>query len=126
MSRYFLLIWMLFNHVLDDYTLQGILSQMKQKSWWKKNAPDKEYEYDYIMALLMHGISWSFMIMLPIAVYVGFKVNLAFFLMFLFNAALHAAIDHLKANEFVINLVADQCLHIVQILITFTLAALPT
>lgn len=61
---------MLFCHIVDDYYLQGILASMKQKKWWQENAPDKLYEYDYLIALLMHGFSWAFMIMLPIAYWV--------------------------------------------------------
>ena len=37
---------MVFGHIVDDYYLQGILASMKQKSWWKENAPDKMYEKD--------------------------------------------------------------------------------
>ena len=46
-----LLLAMLFCHIVDDYYLQGWLASAKQKSWWKKNAPDKLYKNDYIMAL---------------------------------------------------------------------------
>lgn len=127
MSKIFILLWMLFNHVLDDYWLQGILASMKQKSWWKENTNTEEYElyrYDYIMALIMHSISWTFMIMLPAAVSVNFKVNGIFLCVFILNAAFHGLIDHLKANEKSINLVTDQSLHIIQILVTFTLACI--
>ena len=48
---------------------------MKQKKWWQENAPQKLYKYDYIVALIMHSMSWSFMIMLPIAIGVNFDVS---------------------------------------------------
>ena len=127
MSKIFILLWMLFNHVLDDYWLQGILASMKQKSWWKENTNAEEYElyrYDYVMALIMHSISWTFMIMLPAAANVDFKVTGLFLCVFVLNAAFHGLVDHLKANEKTINLVTDQCLHIIQILVTFTLACI--
>lgn len=119
MSRIFALLSMFFLHVLDDYTLQGWLANAKQKSWWEKNAPDKLYRFDWIMALAMHAMSWSFMVMLPIAAYFGFQVGLPFFLMWSANSILHGVIDDLKANRHKINLVVDQLLHILQIEITF-------
>lgn len=39
---------MIFLHIVDDYYLQGILAQMKQKKFWKEQAPDVKYKYDYI------------------------------------------------------------------------------
>ena len=47
----FLLISMLFCHIVDDYYLQGWLASAKQRKWWKQNAPDNLYKYDYIMAM---------------------------------------------------------------------------
>ena len=44
MLKMFLLFAMLFLYIVDDYYLQGILASMKQKKWWKENAPDKLYE----------------------------------------------------------------------------------
>lgn len=116
MSKLFVLMWMLFDHVLDDYFLQGCLANLKQKSYWEKNAPDNLYKYDYIMALIMHSISWSFMIMLPIAAYFNFNVDWVLFLTFVLNAMIHMVIDDAKANRHQLNLIADQIIHILQIL----------
>ena len=110
---------MVFCHIVDDYYLQGVLASLKQKSWWDKNAPEKIYEYDYIMALIMHSLSWSFMIMLPLAVYSGFAISLAYAVMFVINTITHAIVDNLKANLKKINLIQDQIIHISQIFITF-------
>lgn len=118
MSKTFCLIFMIFCHVIDDYKLQGILSSMKQKEWWKQNAHEPLYRFDYIMALLMHSISWSFMIMLPIAVYYKFHVGLWYLIFFCFNVAVHAFVDNKKANDRSINLITDQCFHLLQIAIT--------
>ena len=64
-----ILICMIFMHIVDDYYLQGVLASMKQKQWWEKNAPDKLYKYDYIVALIMHSFSWTFMIMIIPTIY---------------------------------------------------------
>ena len=42
---------MIFLHIVDDYYLQGILAQMKQKKFWKEQAPDELYKYDYIVLI---------------------------------------------------------------------------
>jgi hypothetical protein len=119
MSSLFVLLWMLFNHVLDDYFLQGILASMKQKTWWKDNAPDKMYKYDYIVALIMHSISWTFMIMLPIAALYQFNIDASFVILFIVNIFIHANIDNAKANLKYINLVVDQSIHLIQIIATY-------
>ena len=113
------LILMFFCHIVDDYYLQGWLAPAKQKQWWKENAPDKLYRFDYIWALIMHSFSWSFMIMLPIAIYTNFVINGTFVAMLVFNTAMHAFVDNLKANKRIINLWVDQFCHIVQIAGTF-------
>lgn len=120
MNSIFIICAMLFMHVLDDYVLQApCLCNLKQKSFWEKNAPEEQYKKDYIVALIMHAISWSFMIMLPIAFALDFNVSLDFAYWLVFNAAFHAIIDHLKANVKVINLWVDQSCHIVQVACTF-------
>lgn len=121
MSVYFVILFMLFCHVLDDYTLQGWLASGKQKSFWKENAPDALYKYDYIMALIMHSISWSFMIMLPLAVYLAFEITVPFVIIFFANVLVHAVVDDLKANRKVINLIVDQSIHLIQIFTTAVL-----
>lgn len=118
MSKLFVIVLMLFCHVIDDYRLQGILASMKQRSWWEENYPKRLYKYDYIMALAMHSISWTFMIMLPIAVYMSFEPTNFFFIMFIVNSVIHAIVDDLKANRHKINLIVDQSIHLVQIIMT--------
>lgn len=118
MERLLVLFSMLFLHIVDDYYLQGILAKMKQKKWWVENAPDKLYENDYIMALVMHSLSWSFMISIPLVWWNGFELSWVILIMFFINAIAHGIIDHLKANCFKINLVEDQTLHLSQITMT--------
>lgn len=117
----FILLAMIFCHIVDDYYLQGILAKLKQKDWWEKHAPDCLYKYDYIIGLVMHAASWAFMIMLPIAIYLSFAVGWVFVLVFVANLIIHAVVDDLKANKKAINLIQDQMLHVSQIIITFTL-----
>lgn len=115
MNNVFILLLMIFLHILDDYGMQGILASMKQKEWWKKNAPQTLYKYDYIWALIMHSFSWSFMIMLPFAIQNRFSVNGMFVGMLCFNLICHAVVDHMKANSGIINLWVDQICHMLQI-----------
>ena len=118
MSKLFVITLMLFCHIVDDYYLQGILASMKQRRWWEENCPEGLYKYDYIMALIMHATSWAFMIMLPVAVYMGFRPTYIFFVMLAVNSVIHALVDDLKANKHKINLIADQSIHLMQIIIT--------
>lgn len=118
MNYAFILLWMIFFHIVDDYYLQGWLASAKQKSYWEKNAPEDLYKRDYIWALIMHSFSWAFMIMLPIAYSLQFNINLPFVIIFLINVAFHALVDTAKANWKLINLWQDQLIHIVQILLT--------
>ena len=123
MNYYFILLFMIFLHILDDYGLQApCLCNLKQRSYWETNAPNPLYRYDYLWALLMHSFSWSFMIMLPIAWAMSFNITVPFICVFIANVGIHALTDHLKANEYKINLWEDQIIHIGQILITRTLA----
>lgn len=113
---------MLFLHVVDDFYLQGILATLKQREWWKQNC-DKSYEfykYDYIVALIVHSFSWSFMVHLPLLVANYHSMQVGFFLMiFIVNMVIHGVVDDLKANKLKINLVADQYIHFCQIVFTW-------
>ena len=119
MSKSFILLWMIFFHIVDDYYLQGWLASAKQRSWWVKNEPRKLYRRDYLWALFMHSFSWAFMVMLPIAYFSQFDINRAFVVMFWVNVVAHAFVDNAKANWRLINLWQDQTIHMVQILATF-------
>lgn len=121
MIKIFIILCMLFCHIIDDYYLQGILASMKQKSWWKMHAPDPLYKYDYIMALCEHAFSWTFMIFLPLFIshFFGIQLNESIIIgLFSFNWGIHVIVDDLKANQLKINLIQDQLIHICQIIIT--------
>ena len=40
MNNVFIILCMIFCHIIADYNLQGWLVSAKQKSYWEKNAPD--------------------------------------------------------------------------------------
>ena len=57
-----LFILMFLAHCIDDFFLQGgCLVNLKQKSWWEKQAPDAKYSKDYLMGLFIHAFEWSAM-----------------------------------------------------------------
>lgn len=124
---WFIFALMVFLHIVDDYMFQGVLSKLKQKSFWKNDPIGKDpmYKFDYIVALVCHAISWTFMIMLPVIIYIYMcaipvpTVNIIG--AYVMNIILHAAADDLKANRHAINLVQDQCFHLLQIVASFLL-----
>ena len=113
--KIFILIVMMFCHTVADYNLQGWLASAKQKSYWEENAPEDMYRYDYIIALIMHSISWSAMIMFPLMIYQLYTSHslIMAFIIFIINIFLHTQIDDMKANAKQINLIQDQLLHLV-------------
>ena len=115
----FILFTMIFLHIVDDFKLQGLLAQFKQKQWWEDFAPESMYAYDYIMSLLIHSFSWAFMIMLPLAWTHGFVIGYNFISIFLFNMIFHAIADDMKTNRHEINLIQAQILHLIQIGLTW-------
>lgn len=119
--KVFIILAMVFCHIVDDYYLQGWLASAKQKKWWQENAPQKIYKHDYLVALIMHSMSWAFMIMLPIAFAMSFNVSGLFLGVYFVNVIVHAFTDNAKANWLKINLIADQSIHMVQILVTASL-----
>jgi len=122
-NKFLILFIMIFCHLIDDYKLQGILANMKQRKWWKENANKYLYHNDYKMALIEHAFSWSFTTTLPFLVIAFIQNNslLAVLLIvnYIINTAIHAFVDDLKANKFKINLVEDQLIHLLQIICTW-------
>ena len=119
----FIFLCMLFCHIVDDFYLQGILAKMKQKSWWQEQTVISMYQKDWLPALIAHGMSWSFMIMLPCNIYsLIYKPNSLYYfipLAFTYNVFIHCWIDNLKCNRHTINLITDQICHLIQIVATF-------
>lgn len=128
---YWLLMMMVALHVFADFHLQGILADLKQQGWWKDqmckfvkkmdcgDGVDWIYDKDYTAALWLHAFEWSFIVCIPLMWFVG--MNWVGAVLVLLNTAIHAYIDDLKCNLMEINLVTDQCCHLVQILCTLAL-----
>ena len=122
----FILLCMLFLHIVDDFYLQGILANLKQKAWWQEHYPNALYRYDYVVALVMHAASWGFLIHLPLAYVWQFNPPWYFYAAFVTNVIVHAVVDNEKANRLNINLLTDQLMHIVQVFVTWvTVIRLP-
>lgn len=118
--RVFIFFSMLFCHILDDFFLQtSWLSNGKCRSWWETNASDPLYRYDYLAALIIHSYSWSFMTLLPVAVFEQFQIGWQYTAVLVVNGIIHAVIDHFKVNMHKINLITDQSLHLIQIIAAF-------
>lgn len=115
MVKIFLLMVLL--HIIDDFVLQSAcLGKLKQKEFWEHyiTEENKLYEHDYLVALLIHGLSWSLMIHLP---FIFMDCNEWVLLgLVVFQAIIHARIDDVKANKKSINLVVDQSAHLLQII----------
>lgn len=112
----------MFCHVVDDFYLQGILAKLKQRAWWKENAPEKIYKYDYVAALFIHAFSWSVMITIPyialMLVRQDYSIISVWVATLLGNTIIHAVVDTLKCNRGCINLLTDQNIHTTQVAIT--------
>ena len=106
---------MILLHIIDDFVLQPIcLSKLKQKSFWKTYIKDDEkYKFDYKVALVIHALSWSIMIHLPLMV-IGVS-EYGILLSVIINTIMHAWIDDEKANKLNITLFEDQIMHLIQI-----------
>jgi len=123
--KFIVLLLMLYCHKIEDFNLQGILASFKQKKWWEDNCPDKKYKNDWIISLIIHSVSWSIAIILPIFLYgyinniINNKFGLLCIACVVINSVFHVIIDDLKANKNMISLVCDQMIHILQIVITW-------
>lgn len=125
-EKLILLAVMFFCHIVDDFYLQGLLAQMKQREWWRRNAPGRLYRNDHVMALFEHAFSWSFVMSLPLLVVAVRTDNEGLMQLllvgYIVNTIIHAYIDNRKANRQVINLIQDQSAHFVQIIVLWATA----
>lgn len=113
MIEVYVLLAMIFCHIVEDYALQGLLAKFKQKEFWE-NTGEKYYN-DYIVALWEHAFENAFLVTLPIVFYYrfDFKPHIFFLGGFLLIFLTHGIIDGLKANAKKINLIQDQVLHLI-------------
>ena len=116
------LILMLLAHFFADFHLQGILADMKQEQWWKRQEGyNSKNKYDYIAALAIHSAEWTLWMMIPLFLLPHLDLGM-FLLLAALNMVVHSLTDNSKANYRDINLVQDQVIHLPQI--AFTYAAL--
>lgn len=133
----FIFITMVLLHILEDFHLQGILANMKQKSWWQSECiklgityDSSKYRHDHTISLIIHALENSIFITLPLiadglATTFTTIPNNSFFIGWAFiifaNTVVHAIIDDFKCNSKGINLVVDQILHFIFIILFFSL-----
>lgn len=133
----FIFIAMVLFHILEDFHLQGILTSMKQKSWWQSECnklgikyESSKYKHDHIISLCIHALENSIFITLPLIIdglITTFTTNLnnSLFIGWVFiifaNTVVHAFIDNFKCNNKGINLIIDQLLHFIFIISFFSL-----
>lgn len=131
----FIFIAMVLLHILEDFHLQGILANMKQKSWWQSECvklgityESSIYRRDHVVSLIIHALENSIFITLPliidglIATFTtnpnnGLFIGWAFIIFA--NTVAHAVIDDFKCNSKGINLIVDQILHFIFIILFF-------
>lgn len=115
-----LLLFMILAHIADDFYLQGCLAKMKQKVWWEKLFEYKSiYKNDYKMALLIHSMSWSVMILVPAMILLPTVSSYLLLAAFIINTIIHYWVDNEKCNKLRINLMADQTIHLIQVFVTW-------
>ena len=110
-----LILLMILGHLVSDYTLQGWLAEAKQIAWWRKQTDDPKNRHDWLAGLVCHSLYWSLLTFLPLYGYAEWAWIVVT------NAALHAVIDHAKANMRIINLWQDQLMHLIQILSVYAM-----
>lgn len=127
MKEFILLITMIFFHIIDDFKFQGILCNLKQKSWWEKqDSYNNKYKNDWLVALIAHSFSWAVMAYIPVCVYIylyGIAQSALIWLIinFFIHIILHAYVDNEKCNKLKINLIQDQICHLIQIMTIWAL-----
>lgn len=103
-------------HAFADFVLQtDKIADMKQKKFWLEATDDKRYHNDWIPVLLLHSITWSVIIQIPISLVFGRFL----WIVTIINICWHFAIDNFKCNKFKITLCEDQLFHLFQIIYMF-------
>lgn len=116
--------------VIDTDRRMGVQTDVRDPRYigfvdWKMS----KYGGDYIPVLFLHGFEWAMFIHIPIMVSYILYTNVFLSDMFLtllcasiiLNMLIHVVVDHEKANRMSINLIADQLIHLIQIMATFIL-----
>ena len=112
--KLFILFLVIFCHIIADFHVQTeFMAKYKQKKEWEPYG--SLYKYDWIPMLIIHSFSWSFVTFISL---IFFMPLTAWCAVILINTIIHFIVDDLKCNKLKINLIADQSLHIAQIMLT--------
>lgn len=119
-----LFLFMVLLHLFADFTLQGVLADLKRRSWWRTQCQrhavaSNMYDYDHICGLICHSLYWTLLTFSPL-IFLG-SSSMQALVIVVINTAIHAVIDNAKANKYKINLIQDQLLHLAQIAFTMVL-----
>lgn len=118
-------------HLIADYTLQGCLANLKQRSWWIEEGKKHDmtmqeiakYKHDYKCGMLCHSLYWTLVTFFPI-IFLSDLSWAVVSLIVLVNTAAHYEVDDMKANQGKLTLWQDQGLHLLQIVLTCVIFAL--
>jgi len=128
--KIFVLLSMLFLHIIAEYNLQGYLEKRKCKTWYddsvyytigltKHQYYESKYRYDYLMALFLHSFRWTFMIMLPLTIHIVISGGMWYPLCYVTNTVVYMIVDNEKTNKHTLSLIQKQTIHLIQILSTW-------
>ena len=123
-EQYLLLgITMIFLHIIADYLVQNdFMATYKQKKNWEQYIKETgKYKHDYIVVLLVHAFSWSFITFLPLLLITEVWIWVPLVIL---NCFVHASTDDMKCNQLEINLIVDQLLHLLQIVLSLIIVIL--
>lgn len=120
-----IILMMLLMHLIADYTIQGCLANLKQRSWWIEEGKKHDmtmqeiakYKHDYKCGLLCHSLYWTLITFSPI-VFFSMCSMPTILTVVIANTAIHYWVDDMKANKRTITLCEDQFYHFVQIVTT--------
>lgn len=124
MSKLYVIVFilMLLAHFFADFHLQGILADMKQEQWWRKQEGYNnkcKCKYDYLAALAIHSTEWTLWVMMPLMSLPHIDLGI-FLLLAALNMVVHSLTDNSKVNYKDINLIQDQIIHLAQIAFTYS------
>lgn len=105
-------------HIIDDFILQqfGNLHNMKQKKFWEPYNKEYNNKYclDHYAGLVIHCISWSIMVHLPLLLLTQ-TPDIIILVSSILHAINHGIIDNQKCNNYKLSLAEDQSLHCIQL-----------
>lgn len=109
-------------HIIDDFILKrlGNFYNTKQKKFWEPHNEEHNNKYylNYYARLVIHCISWSILVHLPILLLTQ-TPEIIIFVSSIIQAINHGIVDNEKCNRQELSLLEDQILHFVQLILIF-------